>query len=71
MLVCAVIFICTFVCRKMKKYGKDFLNRFEEKQEQELLRLCTSYGMLEKVLLTTDDINENGRKYVPNTWLML
>lgn len=49
----------------MKKYGKDFLNRFEEKQEQELLRLCTSYGMLEKVLLTTDDINEKWQEIRP------
>lgn len=44
---------------------KDFLNRFEEKLEQELLRLCTSYGMLEKVLLTTDDINEKWQEIRP------
>lgn len=34
-----------------------FLNRFEEKIQNELLRICTSHGMLEGVLLATDDIN--------------
>ena len=34
-----------------------FLNRFEEKIQKELLRICTSHGMLEGVLLATDDIN--------------
>ena len=33
-----------------------FLNRFEEKIENELLRLCTSRGMLDGTLLATDDI---------------
>ena len=34
-----------------------FLNRFEEKIQNELLRICTSHGMLEGVLLSTDDID--------------
>jgi len=34
-----------------------FLNRFEEKMQNELLRICTSHGMLAGVLLSTDDIN--------------
>jgi hypothetical protein len=34
------------------------LERFEEKLQGELLRLCTSYGMLEGTLLSTDDIND-------------
>lgn len=34
-----------------------FLNRFEEKMQNELLRICTSHGMLEGVLLSTDDVN--------------
>ena len=34
-----------------------FLNRFEEKIQNELLRICTSHGMLAGVLLSTDDIN--------------
>lgn len=33
------------------------LARFEEKLQNELLRLCTSYKMLEGTLLTTDDID--------------
>ena len=34
------------------------LERFEEKLQGELLRLCASYGMLEGTLLSTDDIND-------------
>ena len=44
---------------------KDFLIRFEEKLEQELSRFFTSYGMLEKVLLITDDINEKWQEIRP------
>lgn len=33
-----------------------FLNRFEEKIQNELLRICTSYGMLDGVLLATNDL---------------
>ena len=33
-----------------------FLNRFEEKIQNELLRICTSRGMLGGTLLATDDI---------------
>lgn len=33
-----------------------FLNRFEEKIQNELLRVCTSHGMLSGVLLATDDV---------------
>lgn len=34
-----------------------FLNRFEEKIQGELLRICTSHGMLDGILLATDDIS--------------
>jgi hypothetical protein len=34
------------------------LERFEEKLQGDLLRLCTSYGMLGGTLLATDDIND-------------
>lgn len=37
----------------------EYLNRFENKLEDQLLRLCTSYKMLDGVLLETDDINEH------------
>jgi hypothetical protein len=33
-----------------------FLNRFEEKIQNELLRICTSRGMLGGTLLETDDV---------------
>ena len=33
-----------------------FLNRFEEKIQGELLRICTSHSMLDGVLLATDDV---------------
>lgn len=33
-----------------------FLNRFEDKIQDELLRICTSHGMLNGTLLITDDI---------------
>ena len=34
-----------------------YLNRFEEKLQEDLLRLCTSYKMLNGVLLANDDID--------------
>lgn len=36
-----------------------FLNRFEERIQGELLRICTSQGMLEGVLLSSDDIDSH------------
>ena len=35
-----------------------FLNRFEEKIQGELLRICTSRGMLSGTLLATDDVTD-------------
>ena len=34
-----------------------YLKRFENKLQEDLLRLCTSYGMLNGVLLSTEDID--------------
>lgn len=36
-----------------------FLNRFEEKNQAELLRICTSHGLLGGVLLATDDVTDH------------
>ncbi len=36
---------------------KEYLDNFEEKLQQEVLRLCTSYKMLDGKLLATDDID--------------
>lgn len=43
----------------------EYLNRFENKLQEELLRLCTSYKMLDGVMLETDDINEHWHKLAP------
>lgn len=42
-----------------------FLNRFEEKIQNELLRICTSRGMLGGVLLATDDVTERWEVLAP------
>ena len=43
----------------------EYLDRFERKLEEDLLRLCTSYKMLDGVLLESDDINEHWNKLAP------
>lgn len=43
-----------------------FLNRFEEKIENELLRLCTSRGMLDGTLLATDDVKAHWDALAPD-----
>ena len=42
-----------------------FLNRFEEKMQNELLRLCTSRGMLSGTLLATDDVDDRWNVLAP------
>lgn len=42
-----------------------FLNRFEEKIQNELLHICTSHDMLEGVLLATDDITDHWNVLAP------
>lgn len=44
---------------------QEYLKRFEDRLQQELLRLCTSYGMLDGVLLAGDDIDERWRELAP------
>ena len=43
----------------------EFLNRFEEKIQNELLRICTMRGMLSGVLLATDDVTEHWNVLAP------
>ena len=43
----------------------DYLENFERRVEQELLRLCTSAGMLNGTLLASDDIDEHWHKLAP------
>ena len=42
-----------------------FLNRFEEKIQNELLRVCTSRGMLSGTLLATDDVTGHWEVLAP------
>lgn len=44
---------------------KEYLDRFQDRMQQDLLRLCTSYGMLDGSLLASDDINEHWQKLAP------
>lgn len=44
---------------------KEYLDRFEDKLQNELLRLCTSYKMLNGVLLTTEDITDKWDEFAP------
>ena len=43
-----------------------FLNRFEEKIQNELLRICTQRGMLSGTLLATDDVTEHWDVLAPD-----
>ena len=42
-----------------------YLIRLEEKMQEELLRLCTSRGVLKGVLLSTEDIDEHWKILAP------
>ena len=42
-----------------------YLDRFEKKLQEDLLRLCTSYHMLDGVLLSTEDIDIHWDKLAP------
>ena len=43
----------------------EYLDKFEAKVQNELLKLCTSYGMLDRVLLATDDIDDLWHEMAP------
>lgn len=43
----------------------EYLDIFESRLEQEMLKLCTSYKMLSGILLTTDDIDDQWKKMAP------
>ena len=42
-----------------------YLDRFENKLQEDLLRLCTSYRMLDGVLLSSEDIDMHWNKLAP------
>lgn len=45
--------------------NKEYLDYFELKLQQELLRLCTSYKMLDGILLSSDDIDGRWHELAP------
>lgn len=49
-----------------KQMNTEYLNNFEEKLQQELLHLCTNYGMLDGTLLAADDIDNRWHDLAPN-----
>ncbi len=44
---------------------KEYLDSFENKLQEELLRLCTSYNLLGGTLLATDDIDDHWKVLAP------
>lgn len=50
---------------KIEKMDTEYLNYFEEKLQQELLRLCTGYGVLGSTLLETEDIDARWNDLAP------
>ena len=45
--------------------NQEYLDKFENNLTNELLRLCTSYKMLEGTLLATDDIDGEWQRFAP------
>lgn len=43
----------------------EYLDNFEEKMQEELLRLCRNYKMLDNMLLCNDDIDERWKELAP------
>ncbi len=55
-----------YLCIKLKiEMETGYFDDFEQKLEQELLKLCTNQGMLDGGLLATDDINDRWRELAP------
>ncbi len=57
------IFVVKF--KNMEANDTIYLDEFEAKLTDELLRLCSQYKMLEGVLLATDDIDEYWQRIAP------
>ncbi len=54
-----------WVSSNESKMDKEYLDSFENKLQEELLRLCTSYNMLDGKLLATDDIDNQWNVLAP------
>lgn len=48
----------------------EYLNRFEERLQQELLRLCTDYHVLDGTLLATEDLDNRWHDLARSMWPM-
>ena len=57
----------SYLWRKNKETPMDteYLNRFEERLQQELLRLCTDYHVLDGTLLATEDLDNRWHDLAP------
>lgn len=49
----------------MTTTNEEYLNTFESRLTNELLRLCTSYNMLDNTLLATEDIDDEWKRLAP------
>ena len=49
----------------MENKDIEYLNIFENKVQNELLKLCTDYNMLDGILLATDDIDDRWKEMAP------
>ena len=45
--------------------NQEYYNAFEKSLEQELLKVCTSLGVLEGTLLASDDIDAKWKEMAP------
>ena len=43
----------------------EYLNRFERRQQEELLQMCTQYKALDGTLLTCEDIDTHWKEIAP------
>ena len=50
----------------MEKEQIEYFDTFEQNLQVELLKLCTSLGALEGVLLASEDIDERWKEYAPS-----
>ena len=49
----------------MKEEAIEYFDKYEESLAQELLRICTSLGMLDGVMLESEDINQKWKEFAP------
>ena len=61
-----ILSVFTNIAQKFKIMElKEYLDNFEEKLQQEILRLCKNYRFLDGTLLATDDIDNYWQVIAP------